>query len=225
MKYFQSLKKQLFQSPEPEQLTEVLPRVFVLPFPSEDRRQSIRESLSRLGPDYKIWNVSEYAYPAELFDFNVADYSRPGYPCPPLQDLLIIVREMAQWLDARPGNQLLVHCQQNLGRTTLVLSCLLAHLRVSRDILTAESRVSALLHSVLLGNQRLYLKYFESCQSGVRLNKSPVRLRRVALSHRPLVRLAKEHAERPDVAPAAFRPYLQLFLGRQIVFNSLLKLA
>jgi hypothetical protein len=214
----------VFRPPEQERAVEVLPRVFVLNFPSDDRKHRIKEILTRLSGEYKIWNVSEYTYDSAFFDFNVADYSRPGYPCPPLQDLLIVTREMAHWLDANPANLLFIHCQQNFGRSTLVLACLFYALRIERDMATIEATLTARLNSTLLGNQRLYLKYFESCMGGIPLNRNPVILRRVVLSEKPFVVYQKSHLEQPNFEPTGdFRPYLQIFMGKHIVFNSLQK--
>lgn len=224
MKLFSSLRAKVFPPPERERPIEVLPRVAVLNFPAQERLPQLRALLSTLPSEYKVWNVSEYTYDASVFDFNVADYSRPGYPCPPLQDLLIMTREMAHWLDSKPTNLLFIHCQQNFGRTTLVLACLLYALRVERDMATIEANLSAKLHSGLLGNQRLYLKYFESCMGGIQLNRSPVILRRVTLSAAPTILFQKSHLEQPNFEPSTdFRPYLQVFLGKHIVFNSLQK--
>lgn len=222
MKLLQTLKAKLGRQPERERAVEVLPRVCVLNFPSDERRGQIRELLGRVPGEYKIWNVSEYTYDSAFFDFNVADYSRPGYPCPPLQDLLIITREMAHWLDSKETNFVFVHCQQGFGRSTLVLACLFFALRVEKDMGTVEALLSARLQSTLLGNQRLYLKYFESVLGGIRLNRFPVFLKRVTLSQKPHIRYDKAHVEQPGFDPAHdFRPYLQVFLGKHIVFNSL----
>lgn len=222
MKLFSSLKAQIFRPPEREKAVEVLPRMFVLNFPSEERKAQIRDILSRVQGEYKMWNVSEYTYDTSYFDFNVADYSRPGYPCPPLQDLLIITREMAHWLDSKPTNVLFIHCQQNTGRSTLVLACLFYSLRVERDMASIEALLTSRLGSTLLGNQRLYLKYFESCLGGISLGRHPVIIRRVTLSEVPFIRYEKTHVEQPDFdSSQGFRPYLQIFLGKHIVFNSL----
>lgn len=224
MRLFQSIKSQIFKPKDNERAIEVIPRVFALNFPSEERKEKIKAILSHVSGDYKVWNVSEYTYDSAYFEFNVADYSRPGYPCPPLQDLLIITREMGHWLDSRPTNQLFIHCQQNFGRTTLVLACLFLSLHIEKDMGSIESLLSARLNSTLLGNQRLYLKYFESCAGGIALNRHPVYVKRVTLSEKPFIRFDKTHLEQFGTpASSDFKPYIQVFLGKHIVYNSLQK--
>lgn len=224
MKYFETLKAKIFKKPEQEKFLEVFPRVYAFNFPSEEKKHQIKSNLSKITVDYKIWNVSEYTYPAEFFDYNVSDYSRPGYPCPPIQDLLIMVKEMAHWLDSKATNLLLIHCQPNYSRTTLVLSCLFYFLRVEKEILAIEDRVQSVLSSTLLGNQRLYLKYFESCLNSVKLNRNPIILKRIILSETPFIKYQKEHVEDPLFNQnISFKPYVQIFLGKQIVYNSLQK--
>ena len=52
--------------------------------------------------------------------------SFPGIPCPPLDSIFMICRQMQNWLDIDPKNVLVVHCQQSRGRSTLILSCFLS---------------------------------------------------------------------------------------------------
>lgn len=224
MKYLHSLKNQIFKQPEKEKFIEILPRIYVFNFPSEERKAQIKSNLAQIAVEYKIWNVSEYTYSPDLFDYNISDYSRPGYPCPPLQDLLIIIKEITQWIDSKSDNLVFIHCQQNYSRTTLVLVCLLYFMRVEKNIIDIENRITNVLKSNLLGNQKLYLKYFESCMNGIRLNQNPIVIKKIILSETPFIKYEKKHVELPGFDQnVTFRPYLQIFMGKQIVYNSLQK--
>ena len=222
MNFLKSIKDRFLPNNEKETFTQIIPRVYAFNFPTEERRKSLKENFAKITADYKIWNVSEYTYLPEIFDFNVSDYSRPGYPNPSIHDLLIISQEMANWLDAGPDHILFVHCQQSFSRTALVLICLLYFMRMNRDRIELETQVTNALNTVLLNNHRLYLSYFESCFNGVVLNRHPIRIKRITLSEPPLVKLLKEHAEDSVLSNAPrFRPYLQLFQRQAVVFNSI----
>ena len=222
MKLFQSLKERIMPKQEKERFIEIAPRIYAFNFPSESRLGALQENFSRITVDYKIWNVSEYTYSAKNFDYKVADYSRPGLPCPSLHDLLIIAQEMANWLDAKPDHLLFVHCQISFARSALVLICLLFLLRFEKDIRSLEERVAQSLNTSLLNNHKLYLKYFEGCLRDVPINKHPLLIKSISISEIPFIRLLKEHAEDPVYASApAFRPYLQIFQGQKILYNSI----
>ncbi len=205
-----------------EHFIEIVPRVFAFNYPSEARLSSLQENFSRITVDYRIWNVSEYTYSPKLFDYKVADYSRPGLPCSSLHDLLIISQEMANWLDSKPDNLLFIHCQISFSRTALVMICLLYLLRFDKNIHQIEQKVSSTLNTSLLNNHKLYLKYFESCLRNVEINKHPLRIKSIILSEIPTIRLLKDHAEDPVFRTAPnFRPYLQIFQGKNILYNSI----
>ena len=219
MDFLKSLKNKIL--PPKEHFIEIIPRIFVFNFPSDERKQALRDNFDKLRSEYKIWNISEYAYDPLSFDRNVVDYSKPGYPNICLKDLIILCHEITHWLDADAQNLVFVHCQQNFARSAFTLICVLYFMRTNSDILAIEQQVVHTLHAELLNNHRLYLKYFQSFFYGVKLNKHPLVLKRIALSELPFIKLNKEHAENALYNSACnFKPYIQIFKDKSVLYNS-----
>lgn len=222
MRFLEQLKSKIIKKEAPPELIEVIPRVVVMPHPTPESIPGLKAFFSDLKQEYKVWNLSERSYPVELFGGHVFDYSKPGYPNVPLRDLLILCREMSGWLDSSPGNLLLVHCGANRARSSLAVACLLLFLRVKSDAESAEQFVTRRLGSTLLANGRVYLRAFAGCFEARPMNRHPLRLRKVSLTRAPHIRLLRAHAEEPALLAApTFRPYLQVFVGSGVVFNSL----
>lgn len=219
MDFIKSLKNKLL--PPKEHFIEIMPRIFAFNFPSDERKQSLRDNFNKLTGEYKIWNISEYSYDPKTFDRNVVDYSKPGYPNICLKDLVILCHEITHWLDADSNNLVFIHCQQNFARTAFTLICLLYFMRTNTDILAIEQKVLQTLHATLLNNHHLYIKYFQSFFFDVKLNKHPLVLKRIALSELPFIRLNKEHAENPLLSSTCnFKPYIQIFKDKTVLYNS-----
>ena len=219
MDFFRSIKNKLI--PNTERFITIIPRIFVFNFPSEARKPQLKENFARLKGEYKIWNLSEYSYNPKSFDPNVIDYSKPGYPNIYLQEIIVLCHEIANWLDADPKNLAFIHCQQNFSRSSFTLICLLFFLRVNTDILALREKVLGILNTELLNNHNLYLKYFQSCFSNIKLNKHPIIIKRLALSELPFIKLSQEHAENSLLNKASnFKPYIQVFKNKSILFNS-----
>lgn len=220
MNYLYNLKNKLF-SPEPEKFIEIIPRIYILNFPSKARIASLQQNFSKVKGEYKIWNISEYTYNPKIFENNVIDYSKPGYPNPCLKDFFIMFKEMSNWLDSNAQNLLFIHCQKNFSRSSLILICFLYFLKHSQDFLEIENFVFEKLNSNLLNNQKLYLKYIESAFNNVSFNKHPILLKKLTISEIPFIRKLKEHGEDPVLSKTVnFKPYIQIFKNKEIIYNS-----
>lgn len=220
MNYLWDLKKKIFSS-EAEKFIEIIPRIYTLNFPSKEKIESLQKNFLQVKGEYKIWNISEYTYNPKIFDNNVVDYCKPGYPNPCLQDFFIMFKEMSKWLDSNPQNLLFIHCQKNFSRTSLILICFLFFLKHSQDFVEIQNFVFDKLNSSLLNNQKLYLKYIESAFNNVKFNKHPIRLKKLSISEIPFIRKLKEHAEDPVLSKTGnFKPYIQIFKNKEIVYNS-----
>ena len=219
MDFLKSLKNKII--PPKEHFIEIIPRIFAFNFPSEERKQALRENFEKISGEYKIWNISEYSYAPQTFDRNIIDYSKPGYPNICLKDLIILCHEITHWMDADPSNLVFIHCQQNFARTAFTLICLLYFMRYNTDILAIEQKICGILHANLLNNHHLYLKYFQSFFFNIKLNKHPLILKRIALSELPFLKLNKEHAESALLNSAPnFKPYIQIFKEKTVLYNS-----
>jgi len=60
----------------------------------------------------------------------VAEFSFVGYPCPPFQYILLICKSILEWLTNDKDNVAIIHCQNTIGRSAIVISCLLSLLKV-----------------------------------------------------------------------------------------------
>jgi protein-tyrosine phosphatase len=63
-------------------------------------------------------------------EIQVAEFTFPGYPCPPMQYLLMICKSILEWLSNDKNNVAFIHCQSNKGRSAVVIACLLTLLKV-----------------------------------------------------------------------------------------------
>ncbi|CAD8063808.1 unnamed protein product [Paramecium sonneborni] len=95
-----------------------------MPFPKQEYILQVSQYLNRqYGHHYYIWNLSEHDYLRELFQNQVSMHSYIGFACPPLYELLLICKCILEWVQ-HEGNIAIVHCQQNKGRSAILLSIL-----------------------------------------------------------------------------------------------------
>jgi hypothetical protein len=105
-------------------LLELEPRVYYMPFPSEGLIDRYAALLNKEhGDHYKIWNISEYSYPASRFNDQVSEFVHVGYPNPGLTDLYLVCKEINSWLHSEPANLAVIHCQKSSLRCCLLLGC------------------------------------------------------------------------------------------------------
>ncbi|CAK65894.1 unnamed protein product (macronuclear) [Paramecium tetraurelia] len=93
-----------------------------MPFPKQEYIVSVSQYLNKqYGHQYYIWNLSEHDYTRELFLNQVSMHSYIGFACPPLYELLLICKSILDWIQHQ-GNVAIIHCQQNKGRSAILLS-------------------------------------------------------------------------------------------------------
>ena len=224
MSFLKNIKNRFFKPQEPSQIIEIIPRIYVIEYPSPKKTKFLKNFFSKLGTSFKIWNVSEHTYDSKPYSFSVMHHSRPGHPNPGVIDLLVICTEITNWLDSDSSNQVFIHCQSNFSRSALVLTFLLTFMRVSQNSEKAAELVLRKLKTDFLKNHLIYQKHCESILGLKTLNQHPLRLKKVVMSEAPQVRLLKQHAEDPFlVSNLVFKPYLQLFVENKAVFNSIEK--
>ena len=71
------------------------------------RRQKLRKEH---GGKFMVWNISEKLYDYEPFENMVLEFKFPGYPSPPLNVLVELMKSIKSWLSADPNNIAVVHC-------------------------------------------------------------------------------------------------------------------
>ena len=64
---------------------------------------------------YMIWNLSEKKYDVSKFDNNVIEFSFPGYPAPPLEQLFILLTAIDNWLKMKKTHVAVLHCHTPNG--------------------------------------------------------------------------------------------------------------
>jgi hypothetical protein len=60
----------------------------------------------------------------------VAEYSFVGYPCPQFEYICMIIKGIAEWLNADKHNVAIIHCSNTKARSGLILACLLSVLKI-----------------------------------------------------------------------------------------------
>ena len=127
---FSKKANSLFGSTTPV-FTEVSHRVLTMRPPTNDGSSNdvtkVANALkSKHGEHFMVWNLSERSYDYDLFDNQVLEFKFPGYPCPPLNILIELIKSLRSWLSADPTNVAVVHCATGHVRTATVVACYLA---------------------------------------------------------------------------------------------------
>ncbi|CAJ1929492.1 unnamed protein product [Sphenostylis stenocarpa] len=105
----------------------------------------------------------------------VATFPFNDHNCPPIQLIASFCQSAYSWLKEDIQNVVVVHCKAGLGRTGLMICCLLLFLKASHDISfkdfffpTAEEAIDYFNHkrcvdgkALVLPSQIRYVKYFE----------------------------------------------------------------
>ncbi|XP_021714369.1 phosphatidylinositol 3,4,5-trisphosphate 3-phosphatase and protein-tyrosine-phosphatase PTEN2A-like [Chenopodium quinoa] len=175
---------------------------------------------------YKVYNLcSERLYDASLFEGKAASFPFDDHNCPPIHLISLFCQSAYTWLKADVDNVVVVHCKAGLGRTGLMISCLLLYLKFcptveeSIDLFNQKRCVDGkgLVHP----SQIRYVKYFERLLKdfqgenpskrrcmlrGFRLHKCPYWIRpSITVSdHNGILFTTKNHAKTKDLLPEDF---------------------
>ncbi|KOM44995.1 hypothetical protein LR48_Vigan06g030100 [Vigna angularis] len=83
---------------------------------------------------YKVYNLcSERLYDGSLFQGKVATFPFSDHNCPPIQLIASFCQSAYSWLKEDIQNVVVVHCKAGMGRTGLMICCLLLSLKASHD--------------------------------------------------------------------------------------------
>ena len=108
-------------------LHQITKRIFTMPFPTDDITKPLSRTLNQLfGYNYIIYNLSEHKYNPEPFNNQVIDFVFPGFPCPSLENIFIILKELDAWLATDEKHVAILHCQPTMGRSMMILSSYIA---------------------------------------------------------------------------------------------------
>ncbi|CAD8142624.1 unnamed protein product [Paramecium pentaurelia] len=157
-----------------------------MPFPKQEYILQVSQYLNRkYGHHYYIWNLSEHDYTRELFQNQVSMHSYIGFACPPLYELLLICKCILEWIQ-HEGNIAIVHCQQNKGRSAILLSifwCLVFKTSIEESFYIIAK---ALGLTSPLKSQLMYIhKYLQHLLSNGQLNTQIIKVKSVILSGIP----------------------------------------
>ncbi len=122
----------------------IAPKIFWMTYPSKEKIKCLSDTLNLqfTNNKYYIWNISEERYDTSFFNnqvynniqtlkqLKVAEFSFAGYPCPPLQYILVICKSILEWLSNDRDNVAIIHCQNTMGRSAVIISCLLSLLKI-----------------------------------------------------------------------------------------------
>ncbi|CAD8068749.1 unnamed protein product [Paramecium sonneborni] len=189
-------------------------RLFWMEYPSNDKIEKLSSYLNtNYQNHYYIWNVGEREFTTEWFCNQVANHSHPGYPCPPLIELLMICKNIIYFLSSDRNNIAIVCCQETRGRSIMVLSSLLAIMGAGYPgecLLRVCQKINTKDFQALFPSQHKYITYVGNVLNGLKLNSLCLRLISIVISGIPKVQNC-----------TMFRPYIQLFKNDKPIFNSL----
>ncbi|CAK73650.1 unnamed protein product (macronuclear) [Paramecium tetraurelia] len=189
-------------------------RLFWMEYPSNDKIEKLSSYLNTNHQNhYYIWNVGEREFTTEWFCNQVANHSHPGYPCPPLIELLTICKNIIYFLSSDRNNIAIVCCQETRGRSIMVISSLLAIMGAGYPgecLLRVCEKTNTKDFQALFPSQHQYITYVGNVLNGLKLNSSCLRLISIVISGIPKVQNC-----------TMFRPYIQLFKNDKSIFNSL----
>ncbi|CAI0405725.1 unnamed protein product [Linum tenue] len=126
----------------------------------------IRFFESRHKGKYKVYNLcAERLYDASRFEGKVACFPFDDHNCPPLQLIPLFCQSAYSWLKADIQNVVVVHCKAGMGRTGLMICCLLLFLKFfpiaeeAIDFFNQKRCIDG--KALVLPSQIRYVKYFE----------------------------------------------------------------
>eukprot|EP01016_Furgasonia_blochmanni_P006113 TRINITY_DN12438_c0_g1_i15.p1 TRINITY_DN12438_c0_g1~~TRINITY_DN12438_c0_g1_i15.p1 ORF type:complete len:284 (-),score=46.56 TRINITY_DN12438_c0_g1_i15:67-918(-) len=148
-----------------------------------------------------------------------------GYPCLPLALMLSICKSIISWLENDPNNVAVIHCQQTKGRSALIVSCLLCVYKVfthpSEALIHFCKKTHTDENKIFFPSQHLYMKYFANLLiDRIKLGTNAITIKKIIFSEIPKVD-TKPSAKGADEGDFVFKPYLQIFKGQNIIYNSL----
>ncbi|CAD8067741.1 unnamed protein product [Paramecium sonneborni] len=157
-----------------------------MPFPKQEYIQQVSQYLNKkYGHHYYIWNLSEHDYERELFQNQVSMHSYIGFACPPLYELLLICKCILEWVQHK-GNIAIVHCQQNKGRSAILLTIFWTFVFQTSIQESFYIIAKALGLTSPLKSQLMYIhKYLSHLFSNEELNTQTIKVKSVILSGIP----------------------------------------
>ncbi|KAJ0248844.1 Phosphatidylinositol 3,4,5-trisphosphate 3-phosphatase and protein-tyrosine-phosphatase PTEN2B [Hirschfeldia incana] len=175
---------------------------------------------------YKVYNLcSERLYDASRFEGKVASFPFDDHNCPPIQLIPSFCQSAYTWLKDDIQNVVVVHCKAGMGRTGLMICCLLLYLKFFP---TAEEAIDYYNQkrcldgkALVLPSQIRYVKYYERVQNqfggkvpperrcmlrGFRLINCPYWIRpAITISnHNDILFSTKKHEKTKDLVPEDF---------------------
>jgi len=146
--------------------------LLIIPFPSEEKVLALAGYLNdKYGVNYLLFNLSEHEYNIEPFKNQVTNCSFPGYPCPPLEAIFILLKQMDSWLQSDPANVLVINCQATMARSFVLAAEYLCFCRMKyKDPIEALNELCDMNgfdpNLLLFPSQQLYFNYFSKIFQG-----------------------------------------------------------
>lgn len=205
-------KKDPKEPPKALELFTYSHNLIIAPFPSVDLQDSLYDYLqSHYSDHYKIWNLSEYSHDSEVFSGRCVEFLYVGYPNPHLSVFFSIFESISRWLE-NPQHKAVLHCQDNLARSCMILAGYLVWSGEEKIIMNAFRKIlkQGKIAVELLPSQLRYLKYVQELIDKPVPCSRKIRIKKIILDGIPNIENKK----------GGVRPYIQIYKNSDLIFMS-----
>jgi phosphatidylinositol-3,4,5-trisphosphate 3-phosphatase and dual-specificity protein phosphatase PTEN len=116
-------------------ITYITQRVLAMSFPAKGLEKLYRNSIDNVaeflrqkhGKNFRVFNMSGREYDTSKFDRQVESYPWEDHHSPALHVLFQACEGMLRFLNEKPENVVVVHCNAGKGRTGTLISCFLIY--------------------------------------------------------------------------------------------------
>ena len=123
-------------------ISYITSRILVMSYPAEGIQGAVKNNIedvkafldSRHPKRYAVYNLTLSPYRHYKFDNRVSDCGWPGKKSPSLMNLLIICKNMYQWLKMHSSNVAVIHCSDGKAQSALIVAAFFAFCHMYQNL-------------------------------------------------------------------------------------------
>ena len=123
-------------------ISYITSRILVMSYPAEGIQGAVKNNIedvkafldSRHPKRYAVYNLTLTPYRHYKFDNRVSDCGWPGKKSPSLMNLLIICKNMYQWLKMHSFNVAVIHCSDGKAQSALIVAAFFAFCHMYQNL-------------------------------------------------------------------------------------------